>query len=251
MECRRAQNLIDAYFDEELDTLHAMEVEAHVHECGRCATMLNNRKALRQALRAKLPYYKAPDLLRRKVTGNNPFPWRRLAFAMAACFVLAVGGLSWSIMMPSSRHIADPSIQLADAVESDHVRSLLNLDHLTDVLSSDKHTVKPWFAGKLPFAPPVPDLASDGFPLIGGRLDVIEHQTVAALVYKKDKHLINLFIWPTGSGAAPYETITTPRGYHIIHWIANGMEFWAVSDVESKELVHFADLQGTATTTNH
>jgi anti-sigma factor RsiW len=251
MECKRAQNLIDAYFDEELDPLHAMELEAHVQECVRCTTVLNDHKALRQVLRAKLPYYKAPDSLRRRITGNAPRPWRRMAFAMAACFVLAVGGLSWSIMMRSSGHDANPSIQLADAIESDHVRSLLNLDHLTDVLSTDKHTVKPWFAGKLSFVPPVADLASDGFPLIGGRLDVIEHQTIAALVYKKDKHIINLFVWPSSIAAAPNLAATTARGYHIIHWTINGMEFWAVSDVESKELAHFADLQSAAPTTNH
>jgi anti-sigma factor RsiW len=251
MECKRAQNLIDAYFDEELDPLHAMEVESHVQECARCDAVLKGRKALRQALRAKLPYFKAPDSLRRRITGNAPRPWRRVAFAMAACFALAVGGLSWTILTRSSGHGADPSMQLADAIESDHVRSLLNLDHLTDVLSTDKHTVKPWFAGKLPFAPPVADLASDGFPLIGGRLDEIQHQTVAALVYKKDKHIINLFIWPSVGAAASNQVITTARGYHIIHWVANGMEFWAVSDVESKELAHFADLQGEAPTTNH
>ena len=181
MECKRAQNLLDAYFDEELDPLHAMEVEAHVQECGRCAAVLKGRKALQQALRSQLPYYRAPELLRRKIPGNTPRPWRRLALAMAACLVLLLGALSWSILMHASGHTVDPSIQLADAVESDHVRSLLNPDHLTDVLSTDKHTVKPWFAGKLPFAPPVLDLDSDGpLPLVGGTAltsSIIKHSS--------------------------------------------------------------------------
>lgn len=157
---------------------------------------------------------------------------------------MTVGGLAWSLMRPLQ---PDRMVQLADAVETDHVRSLLNRDHLTDVLSSDKHTVKPWFAGKLPFAPPVTDLAADGFPLVGGRLDVLEHRTVA-LVYQRDKHMISLFIWPSDSAAMPPRAMSTTDGYHILHWVANGMEFWAVSDVESKELSRFAELQDAAAT---
>jgi anti-sigma factor RsiW len=250
MECKRAQNLIDPYFDQELDPLHAMEVEAHVQECERCAALLKARDTLRQALRTRLPYYPAPVSLRRKVAGNASRFWRPFALALAACIVLMVGAWSWTLLTPLGRH-ADSSNQLADAIESDHLRSLLNPDHLTDVLSSSKHTVKPWFAGKLPFSPPVNDLAAEGFPLLGGRLDVLDFHPIAALVYQRDKHIISLFIWPSDHTLVPPRAITTAHGYHIVCWTAEGMEFWAVSDVEAAQLAHFADLQRAASAPAH
>jgi anti-sigma factor RsiW len=131
---------------------------------------------------------------------------------------------------------------LADAVEADHVRSVLSPEHLTDVLSTDKHTVKPWFIGKISFAPPVQDYAAEGFPLVGGRLDVLDHQTVAALVYHYKKHVINLFIWPAADAAVPPQLLSTARGYHMIHWTDGGMTFWAISDADPTQLQRFAEL---------
>jgi anti-sigma factor RsiW len=128
---------------------------------------------------------------------------------------------------------------LAQEVVASHIRSLM-VDHLSDVVSTDQHTVKPWFDGKLDFAPVVVNLADQGFPLIGGRIDYLDNRPVTALVYQRNKHIINLFIWP--STDAPETTPTTIQGYHLINWTAGNTTYWAVSDVELSELQTFAQL---------
>jgi anti-sigma factor RsiW len=115
-------------------------------------------------------------------------------------------------------------------------------DHLTDVASSDQHTVKPWLDAKLDFAPPVPDLSSQGFPLIGGRLDYLDSRSVAALVYQKRKHFINLFIWPTTPTDSTGQTMVEREGYHLVHWSDGDFTYWAVSDVNINDLQSFKQL---------
>ncbi len=132
-----------------------------------------------------------------------------------------------------------PEQQLAGEIVSGHIRSMM-ANHVMDVVSTDQHTVKPWFNGKLDFSPPVKDLASQEFPLVGGRLDYIGGQSVAALVFQRHKHVINLFIWPGKAADSTPKKFAAQQGYHLIHWADGGMNFWAVSDLNETELMEFA-----------
>jgi anti-sigma factor RsiW len=148
-----------------------------------------------------------------------------------------VAALALVLALPWLMHRSTDS-RLAQEVVSAHIRSLM-ADHLTDVASTDQHTVKPWFTGKVTFSPPVADLAAQGFPLVGGRLDVLKEQPVAALVYQRRKHFINLFIWPSTRTVSAREQSLSQRGYNLVHWIEDGMDCWAVSDVNGADLQEF------------
>jgi anti-sigma factor RsiW len=166
--------------------------------------------------------------------------WRSLA--MAASLLLAIGlssGVTWFFAA------ADRQESLAQQVVASHVRSMLGGDHLTDVASSDQHTVKPWFGGKLDLSPPVVDLTSQGFPLVGGRLDYLDRRPVAALVYRHSQHVINLFIWP--DKASPVAAPSSLQGYHLRQWRQGDLTFWAVSDVNPADLENFERILQAAT----
>jgi anti-sigma factor RsiW len=139
--------------------------------------------------------------------------------------------LAFLVLTPAEQNLTE---QLAAA----HVRAL-QPGHLEDVVSTDQHTVKPWFDGRIDFAPPVRDLAAAGFPLKGGRLDYIDGRPVAALVYQRDKHIIDLFVWPGAADAVSNPATDDRTGYNIVHWIQDGMTFWAVSDVDRGQLRAF------------
>jgi anti-sigma factor RsiW len=234
-------SLIEAYFDEELDASQRAAVEQHLATCQECSALHQRLTGQRQAIRAAASYYHAPAELRQSIRPAirppqgeaREMPWRWLAVAAS---LLLVASLSWNLLQLRRRA---PESDLADAAVADHVRSLLN-DHLTDVASSDQHTVKPWFAGKLDFSPEVKDLAAEGFPLVGGRVDYLAHRRVAALVYRRRQHIIDLFIWPTSSAGA--EGPSSRDGYNVVHWTSGSMTYWAVSDVSLPELEHFRDL---------
>jgi anti-sigma factor RsiW len=210
--------------------------------------MLQNHQALRSAITTGSLYYHAPSDLRQRVQSavrevNQAetkfwFPsWRWLGVGVS---LAAVAALVLALILTWTRSPAD-DLLTKEAISA-HVRSLM-ADHLTDVASSDRHTVKPWFNGRLDFSPPFTDLTERGFPLIGGRLDYLDTRPVAALVYRRQQHIINLFIWP--SAGAPQKAAQHPvtqQGYHLIRWTAAGMSFLAVSDLNERELEEFVGL---------
>ncbi len=245
MNHEQAQPLLQAYADGELDLVRTLELEQHLHSCEICSRAYQNQRALHSALSEGSLYYRAPATLSKRIQASvrqtaRPTPQRRviyrywLAFAALAIVALVIVGLVR--VLPTTT----PDNQLADQVLASHLRSLM-VTHLTDVASSDQHTVKPWFDGKVDFSPEVVDLADQGFPLIGGRLDYLDNRTVAALVYKRRLHIINLFIWPTSSADSLLHTLDQ-QGYHLIYWNKSGMTYWAVSDLSTDELQTFVQL---------
>ncbi|HUI18862.1 MAG TPA: anti-sigma factor [Alphaproteobacteria bacterium] len=243
MECGEARALIDPYLDGEFALERTLELERHLEGCADCAALLASRRALSAALRGKLAYHAAPLSLHGRVRAAIaaaepsrraralPAPWLR----MAASFFL-VAGLSAALtysLVPRETDL------VPDEVFASHVRGMLSGTSGIDVVSSDEHTVKPWFAGKLDFSPPVVDLASDGFPLAGGRVDYLAGRTVAALVYRHKKHVITLFVWPQ-AGPARAIAASARRGDNLDHWSDGRMAYWAISDLNAEELADFA-----------
>ena len=238
MTCIEVLRLVDPYVDRELGAEDDAVIRAHLATCATCSRRVADRERLGQLVRAA-PYYAAPDRLRARVatTSRRASRVSRVtAWAAAAALLVAVGGGSMMFRTVAINRSARSNANVEELV-SDHVRSLM-ADHLFDVRSTDQHTVKPWFLGKLDYAPPVTDLAHMGFPLVGGRLDYMDGRPVAALVYQRQKHTINVFVRPTNDGAAvlPPQTF---RGFHVEHWTRDGMAFWAVSDLNAVELAEF------------
>jgi anti-sigma factor RsiW len=242
MNCKEADALMDGYFDGELDLVHSLELERHLAECATCSAQLDRRRTLRASLAASPLRYRAPEsakvALRAALDaegGSNvvSMPSRRRFFPVAGSIAAAliVGITAYSLV-----HTAGDS-QDEEVVDA-HLRSLMAA-HLTDVASTDQHTVKPWFAGKLDFSPPVRDFSADGFPLTGGRLDYLDHRPVAALVYRRNQHVINVFVWPNpGSDEAP--RASSRNGYNVVRESKSGMEFCLVSDLNRAELQDLA-----------
>ncbi|HET7601303.1 MAG TPA: anti-sigma factor [Gemmatimonadales bacterium] len=239
--CTAYAKRIGAYLDGELDSSGARKIEAHVSGCVACAAQLERERRLRGALAAHLTTFRAPDTLRASLRSALRAEAPRIArprarvpqwAGIAAALVIGVAG-GWALRTGAAPGGATP---VASQVLASHIRSL-QPGHLTDVPSSEHHTVKPWFNGRLDYSPPVPDCAAAGFPLLGGRLDYVNERPVAVLAYGRRQHVINLFVWPDGSsrGAPP----AAEHGYHLRHWAAGGMSFWAVSDLNAAELDQF------------
>lgn len=241
MTCAEANSLLEPYLDDELDVAQKAEVAGHLASCASCAGRHAQLLELRTAIRTHAPYYRAPAGLRERVRFSvrqsaRPAagPWRWIAIAAA---ILLTVSAAWNIALfrarPSSAGL------IAQNILSSHVRSLMGA-HLLDVPSSDQHTVKPWFNGKLDFSPDVRDFAAQGYPLIGGRMDYIDGHPAAALVFQRRKHIVNVFTWP--SNAPDGDAGLSRNGYQIVHWSRGGMTYWAVSDLNSGELSQFAAL---------
>jgi anti-sigma factor (TIGR02949 family) len=241
MECDEARQRLDAYIDGELGGAERAAVSEHVAGCADCGPEAAALERLRARVHEEAPAYRAPPALRAQIRASlrreqkTAPPMVRgpgwLAFAASLLIAVALGsGGTWLI---SGEH---QETAIADEVIDSHLRSLL-ADHLTDVASSDKHTVKPWFAGRTDLSPPGIDLAAEGFPLIGGRLDLIAGKPVPALVYRAGKHIINVFVLPALTGDHA-ETVTR-RGYALRHWTSGDLGYWAVSDAAPDEFSQF------------
>jgi anti-sigma factor RsiW len=245
MNCDQARPIIQPYADGELDAARIFELEQHLRDCPACARARQSANDLKKVLKNDALFFRAPDELRRRLkvelrseaggpTERTFWNWNWLTAVTSstalACLVLL---LTVTFTRPSVPQ------QLAQEIVSSHIRSLM-ADHALDVVSTDRHTVKPWFDGKLDFSPPVKDLAAQGFPLIGGRLDYLGGRAVAALVFQRHKHVINLFSWPAGGTDSEPGPLAPLQGYNLVHWSQAGMSCWAVSDVNAPELLEFA-----------
>src|SRR5262249_30712045 len=243
-EHENIRELLHAYVDGELDLANTRQTERHLQSCADCRGTEKAIRELRSALASAATAYRAPASLRRKVraalrreaksTRQAFSPW--LMFATGAAFAAAIFGFA---LFQTTR--AGRTNAIVDQVVANHVRSLLAAQ-LVDVVSSDQHTVKPWFDGKIDFAPEVRDLSANGLPLVGGRLDYLGDKTVVALVYQRNKHPINLFITPAPTNRSTSTVVTTRRGYNVLAWANKGMKYWAVSDLNQAELREFAQL---------
>lgn len=240
MTCDEAEILLNALIDGELDAGHAREVEAHLATCARCAAAAHDYRAMKQAIAQGGLRYTAPPELRRRIEASLPraAPSRRAVlrgFAMgSAVSALAATGL-FAIVL---RNDDEERIQ-ADVVSA-HLRSL-QAGHLTDVISTDQHTVKPWFNGRLDVSPPVIDLTPQGFALVGGRLDYISARPVGAVVYRRRQHVINLFVAQAPNMDRRAATTTTLQGFNIRRWADRGLNYWAISDLGMDELSSFGE----------
>ncbi|HXU35685.1 MAG TPA: anti-sigma factor [Blastocatellia bacterium] len=248
MSCEQNQELINAYVDGELDLVHSLDLERHLRDCQACSKSHAGLLALRAAVQGV--YQEAPADLQKHVVSalrkdqksearTIAVPWRSVAFASSIALLVL---LSWG----AYRILSGPSSDemLAHEVVSSHIRSLMS-DHLTDVPSSDQHTVKPWFNGKLDFSPPVIDLDDHDFTLVGGRLDYVSDRPVAALVYQRRMHMVNLFIWPSTDKSSDADQVSTFQGYNTVYWKQSDMNCWAVSDLNMDELREFTKLLKT------
>jgi anti-sigma factor RsiW len=237
MMCDDVERDLDPYVDRELEADAAAAIREHLRSCATCQRRVAEREALGRLVRST-PYHVAPDRLRARVAttaARSAASRQWLTWAAAAVLVLAVGGGLTVVRSRMDRQAsADGAV---DEVVNGHVRSLM-ADHLFDVQSTDQHTVKPWFLGKLDFSPPVVDLASLGYPLIGGRLDYLSGHAVAALVYERRKHTINVFVSPAREGPSADE-VRSVRGFHVHHWVRDSMTYWVVSDLNDTELGTF------------
>lgn len=249
MNCADGRELLHAYADDELDVATARQLEAHLADCPGCSRALEAARAVKTAVSNPALYHRAPAGLRDRILKSvaevapeapaaRVRPGRQFWFpaGLAASVLLVAAAVFQLVSLPGRQQFALEQQEVLDA----HIRSLMQPaeSHLYDVRSTNQHTVKPWFDLHADFSPPVKQLEDEGFPLEGGRLDYIQNHPTAALVYSSAKHKINLFIRPGESG----QSVSDARGYHLIHWTADGMTFWAVSDLGLPSLERFVSL---------
>ena len=247
MSCDFTRTVLHGYLDGELDASRAAEFERHLESCRECATALGAEESLRSSLHGASLYERAPVSLRKKIRADLDAAtavsvalripaWRWLGVAAAVLIVATFSWYAWPRVQNSAASAPFTAAEIIDA----HVRSL-QPGHLTDVASTDQHTVKPWFNGKLDVAPPVIDLTAQGFTLVGGRLDYVDARAIGAVVYRRRQHVINLFVAQTASIEHRPPKTQTMQGFNCRRWGERGLNFWAVSDLGADELAEFVD----------
>jgi anti-sigma factor RsiW len=246
MKHDRIQCLLPAYVDRQLGPLRRFLVGRHIARCPTCLGQLEAMQALRTAVRTGLTVYRAPPGLAARigsalprealpvVTRRRQMPFGFAGSAMAG----ALAGVALTLVV--TRMTPAPDALVADVV-ADHVRSLMG-DHLMDVPTSDQHTVKPWLSAHLDLSPVVKDYATDGYPLVGGRLDYVQGHRAAAIVYHRDKHVINLFAFVSGDRSNSPPRQESMDGFNVVRWRMDGLTYVAVSDVEVSQLLGFVRL---------
>jgi anti-sigma factor (TIGR02949 family) len=279
MDCHSVRSRLAGYLDRQLTADEELGIARHLEGCPSCRQLLEQQRAIRVVLREAATAHPAPaglaDRIRARLVQEAPAPepaatpaapaarptspmpeppiaqpwWQRpwLGLPVAACGGLLAGMALTVLLAPNLPWLRQEAANnaLVDEVVDDHIRALMP-GHLADVASTDQHTVKPWFAGRLDFSPPVYDLKAEGFPLIGGRLDYLHQRTVAALVYRRRLHTINVYVWPADASAQASNKSSSGllqrHGYQLLGWQQQGMQLWAVSDLNGPELQQFAAL---------
>ena len=243
MDHQAIKQLLPAYVDEELGIAETLVIDRHLVDCLDCQHDCMEQRSVRDLVKRHVGQTHAPVHLAERIytalaIERAPPParprraaWLSIGLAMASLCVAALGSGYYLGLSSASKPVSEEIV-------SSHIRSL-QVDHLVDVASSDQHAVKPWFNGKLDFSPPVTDLAAQGFALTGGRLDFLAGRQVAVLVYRHDRHFINLYAWPGDDPDAPLR-MQQERGYHLVRWTAGKMHYWAISDLAPAELKVFA-----------
>ncbi len=243
MNCSRTQQMLDAWIDRELDEQTASALAAHIETCPVCATLRGDRERARDVVRELAPRYTAPPGLRQelllKLRRASESPARtvtlRRAWAMAMAGAAAGAFAMFLVFQPPLRN-KTPELAVATHVAA------LSSGTMVQVQSSDRHIIRPWFQGKVEFAPPVRDLSAHGFALLGARLDSIGARPAAAVVYRIRNHPIDFYVWPGEVGETTPLQLTLHRGFGIAHWSGSGLHFAAVSDVDPRDLERFARL---------
>jgi anti-sigma factor RsiW len=258
MDCPTCESLVDAYLDGELSATQSAEFEQALPACPRCATRLEEVRALSGLLR-ELPVDPAPDLLRARIDrelraigakarpgalqqGMRQQPMRFMAMAASLIVAVSIGWLGGTLFTQGGRD--------TDELVASYLR-VASSEHTVDVVSSDRHTVKPWFAGRIDYAPPVYDLTGDGFPLLGGRLDVFDGRKVSVLVYRRNQHKVALTVTPASSAGGVPVSVTQRDGFVLGQWRHHGFEMRAVSDISTAEMESFASALDRAVDTDH
>lgn len=250
MDCNEVLSRLHPYLDSELDLPSVVEVERHVGSCVACRRELQSLRSLQSGVRTHAQYHAAPALEERirarlgldsstrepaRPSSRRPAftRWLELgAVAATAAVVSWFGALQYAYRAPGA--------PIAEQVIAGHARAVLT-SHTVDIETSDQHSVKPWLSSRLDFSPPVADLGSEGFPLVGGRLDYLDQRPVAALVFHARQHVIDLYVWPDSSPPDERSARTlSAHGYNLVHWSDAGMQFWAISDLNAEELATFA-----------